>query len=187
MPDPDPFRAMYEANVAFVWRALRRLGVRDADVADAAQEVFLVAHRREQEFEGRSSRTTWLFGIALRVASDRRKRADARRQVLDEQVVAAAADPAADGARTEERLGAAAMLERALDVLPLEQRAVFVLYELEGMTTAAIAEAVSCPLGTVYSRLRLARESFQEAAERLRRDVAPRSRRVGRSSGGVGR
>ena len=87
--------------------ALRRLGVREADVADAAQEVFLVAHRREQEFEGRSSRSTWLFGIALRVASDRRKRADARRQVLDEQVVAAATDPAADGARTEARLGAA--------------------------------------------------------------------------------
>lgn len=184
MPDPDSFRAMYEANVAFVWRALRRLGVREADVADAAQEVFLVAHRREQEFEGRSSRTTWLFGIALRVASDRRKRADARRQVLDEQVVAAAVDAAADGARTEARLGAADLLERALDVLPLEQRAVFVLYELEGLTTAEIAEAVSCPLGTVYSRLRLARETFQEVAERLRRDVAPRSRRRGGSSGG---
>lgn len=179
MPELDSFRAMYEAHVAFVWRSLRRLGVREADVPDAAQEVFLVAHRREQEFEGRSARTTWLFGIALRVASDRRRRADARRQVLDHDAVGAAVDPDADGARTEERAGAADLLERALDALPIEQRAVLVLYELEGMTTAEVADAVGCPLGTVYSRLRLGREAFQEAADRLRRGVAPRSRRAG--------
>lgn len=168
---------MYEANVAFVWRALRRLGVREADVADAAQEVFLVAYRREEEFEGRSARSTWLFGIALRVASDRRRRADVRRQVIDQDAVGAAADDRADGRRTEERAGAADLLERALDVLPLEQRAVLVLHELEGMTTGEIAEAVGCPLGTVYSRLRLAREAFQEAAEALERGAAARPRR----------
>ena len=56
------FREMYDANVAFVWRALRRLGVAEADTPDAVQEVFLVAHRRMADFEGRSKASTWLFG-----------------------------------------------------------------------------------------------------------------------------
>jgi RNA polymerase sigma-70 factor (ECF subfamily) len=175
MSELGPFRQLYEANIGFVWRALRRLGVPEADTADAAQEVFLVAHRKQSEFEGRSAASTWLFGIALRVASDRRKRADVRRQVLDEDAVAAAPDVAADGRRAEERAHATDLLQRALDALPLEQRAVFLLFELEGMTSAEIAEAVGCPIGTVYSRLRLAREAFQVAADRLQRPPPARA------------
>ncbi len=184
MPDLGSFRTFYEAHVGFVWRALRRLGIAEADAADAAQEVFLVAHRRLAEFEGRSAPTTWLFGIALRVVSDRRRRADVRRQVLDDGSVERVADEVTDGDRTEERLDASQLLERALDRLPLEQRAVVVLFELEGMTSAEIGEAVGCPLGTVHSRLRLGREAFQRAVEALRRPVPqggpPTSRKRGR-------
>jgi len=167
-----PFRDLYDANVAFVWRALRRLGVSEGDTPDAVQEVFLVAHRRQADFEGRSNATTWLFGIAFRVASDRRKRADNRRQVLDDQAIDAAADDNADGRNLDDRLHAQSVLERVLATLPLEQRAVFVLFELEEHTSSEIAEAMGSPLGTVHSRLRLAREAFQTAAERL---VRPKS------------
>ena len=59
------------------------------------------------------------------------------------------------------------MLEEALDTLPLEQRAVFTLFELDGLSTQEIAELVDIPIGTVYSRLRLAREGFRRAATRL--------------------
>jgi RNA polymerase sigma-70 factor (ECF subfamily) len=166
------FREMYDANVAFVWRAMRRLGVSESDTPDAVQEVFLVAHRRMADFEGRSKASTWLFGIAFRVASDRRKRADFRRQVLDDDAIGAAPDDDADGRHLDDRLHAAAVLERAIQALPLEQRAVFVLYELEEHTSAEIAEAMSTPIGTVHSRLRLAREAFQTTATRLMRGTS---------------
>ena len=51
-----------------MWRALQRHGVPERELADACQEVFLVVHRREAIFEGRSSVRSWLYGIALRVA-----------------------------------------------------------------------------------------------------------------------
>ena len=67
------FKEVYEEQFRFVWRSLRRLGVRESDVADAAQDVFLVVHRRLDEFEGRSKVSTWLYGICYRVARDRRR------------------------------------------------------------------------------------------------------------------
>src|SRR5258708_24996371 len=68
------FRAMYDAQLDFVWRNLRRLGVREAEVDDKAQEVFVIAHRRFAEFEDRGhGPRAWLFQIVLRVASDARR------------------------------------------------------------------------------------------------------------------
>ncbi|MER2562727.1 MAG: sigma-70 family RNA polymerase sigma factor [Myxococcaceae bacterium] len=61
-PVPD-FRALYTSKAPLVWRTLKRLGVREADLEDVAQEVFVVVHRRLPEFEGRSSIDTWLYGI----------------------------------------------------------------------------------------------------------------------------
>ena len=60
------------------------------------------------------------------------------------------------------------MLDRILADLPEEQRAVFVIFELEGLTTAEISELVGVPRGTVASRLRRAREEFQAASSRIR-------------------
>src|SRR5689334_15233045 len=75
------FKEVYEEQFRFVWRSLRRLGVRESDVADAAQDVFLVVHRRLGEFEGRSKVSTWLYGICYRVARDRRRLAHVRHHV----------------------------------------------------------------------------------------------------------
>src|SRR5512139_586986 len=175
-------RAIYDEHVAFVWRALRRLGVRESDLPDAVQDVFLVVHRKLPEFEGRSKMSTWLFGIAMRVARDRSKLAHVRRQVGDEEAVLAFVDENADVAAQAERRQAAEMLEAILDALPLEQRAVFTLFELDGMSGDAIAELLEIPLGTVYSRLRLAREAFQRSVARLKarqdRPPSPRSSAV---------
>ena len=78
------FRALYDAHFNFVWSSLRRLGVREADVLDLAQKVFLTAHLKLAEFEGRSRITTWLFAICQRVASDYRRSAPVRREVATE-------------------------------------------------------------------------------------------------------
>jgi RNA polymerase sigma-70 factor (ECF subfamily) len=168
MIDLTCFRDVYDAHFAFVWRSLRRLGIRESDVADAAQEVFLIVHRRLGDFEGRSKITTWLFGIALRVARDRQRLAFERRRVASEPDLSEAVDENVDVHAAVERNEGLAVLESILDSLPIEQRAVFCLFELDGLSSAEIAEMCEIPLGTVYTRLRLAREAFQRKAASLR-------------------
>ncbi|WP_437785586.1 RNA polymerase sigma factor [Sorangium sp. So ce1097] len=175
---PDParpprFEALYDEHFAFVWRSLRRLGVADAAVDDAVQDVFLVVHRRLAEFEGRSSLKTWLFGIVLRVARAHRRAALRRRP--SELAAAASADPEAvagpeadqPDARTEQA-EAVRILYDLLDELDEEKREVIVLAELEQMTAPAIAEIAGINVNTVYSRLRAARHDFEQAVLRHR-------------------
>src|SRR5215475_4198677 len=69
------FDDVYAAHVEFVWRVLRTLGVPDAQIEDAVQDVFVVVHRRLAEWQGRAAITTWLFAIARRVAGAHRRRA----------------------------------------------------------------------------------------------------------------
>lgn len=178
------FRELYEENFRFVWRSLRRLGVREGDVADAVQDVFLIVHRKLSEFEGRSKMTTWLFGICLRVARDRRRLAHERLRSEDDEPVLEASDDRADVAATVERRQGIAMVERLLNNLPDEQRTVFLLFELEGMSGEQIAESLGIPLGTVYSRLRIAREAFRQAVARSR---ARERGALGLSAAGGGR
>jgi len=147
-----------------VWRSLRRLGVREEDVADVAQEVFIIVHRKLPEFAGRSKLTTWLYGVCFRVASERRRAAP--RPPLAEQAASLVARPV-DPAASAERNQGLALLERALERLSDDQRAVFCLFELEGMSGEQIAESLRIPLGTAYSRLRLARVAFAAAVAEL--------------------
>ena len=174
------FEETYRAHFAFVWRSLRRLGIAEDDAADAAQDVFIIVHRKLPEFAGRSKLTTWLYGICFRVASERRRAVP--RPLIGEQEAAAFIGRQADpGALAEQRQGLA-LLERVLDRLPDEQRAVFCLFELEGMTGEEIAEALEIPLGTAYSRLRLARAAFAAAVDELVGRREPRADSRGRSA-----
>jgi RNA polymerase sigma-70 factor, ECF subfamily len=162
------FRQLYEEHFRFVWRSLHRLGVREDDVPDAVQEVFVVVHRRLAEFEARSKMTTWLFGICMRVASDHRRSAAVRREIPTEGAVLDAAESGADDAAAQADVRKRReLLYRILDELPEEQRAVFILFELEGLSGDAIGELMGIPVGTVRSRLRLAREGFRRALTRL--------------------
>lgn len=167
MPELDAFEAIYREHFRFVWRSLRRLGVPESDVSDAAQDVFLVVHRRLEEFQGRSKMTTWLYGISLNVARDRKKLAHNRRRSSDDGPLDEAADESIDIAAEAERRQGLRLLESLLDALPLEQRAVFTLFEMDGLSGDAIAEMLDIPVGTVHSRLRLAREAFERNVKRL--------------------
>lgn len=164
---------IYRAHWAFVWRALRALGVREADLEDQTHEVFLVVHRRLDSFEGRSQVTTWLWGIAERVASEWRRRAHVRREesTATPPEPAPSADDAPDYQVEQAQRHAA--LEWILDTMPSEQRAVFVLFELDGTAAEDIAALLGCPVNTVYSRLRLARKQFERALSRLRARGGP--------------
>lgn len=164
-PTGDRLEALLADHHAFVWRTLRRLGVPDGDIDDASQQVFLVAHRRLASLAPESERS-FLFQTALRVAADWR-RAHKRRceqvgiDILDVPDIAANPEEQMDQRR------ARALLDRVLEVMPMDLRAVFVLFELEEMTMAQIAMIAGIPPGTVASRLRRARHAFHEAAMKL--------------------
>jgi RNA polymerase sigma-70 factor, ECF subfamily len=167
------FRAFYDEHLARVWRALSRFGVAGADLPDAVQEVFLVAFRKLPEFEGRSKTSTWLVGISYRVASDRRRMAHVRREVGDSGAVLAARDGRASPAEAVEHGERLRILDEILATLRPEQREVFVMFELEEMTGKEIADLVAAPLKAVFSRLRLARESFAAELSARRRAGEP--------------
>jgi RNA polymerase sigma-70 factor (ECF subfamily) len=170
-PEAD-FASVYEAHVGFVFAVLLRLGVRRADAEDVCQEVFVTVHRKLPRFEGRSSLRTWIYGIAYRAASEYRRRADVRREQPTAEVDLGAAE--AQQLHTMERRQAREVLGTILDALDDDKRAVFVLYELEGLSMAEVAAVVGCPLQTAYSRLHAGRRHVERAAERLDAREVPR-------------
>lgn len=156
---------LYASHIHDVWRWLRVLGVRPADVEDAAHDVFLAAYRGLDRFEGRSSSKTWLFSITHNLAVDYRRRAYVRREQAESSpdVIDLGSSPEREVAVSQ----AQAILDGILEGLPEEQRVTFLLYELAGHTGAAIAEMMGVPLQTVFSRLRAARERVERESERL--------------------
>ncbi len=162
MPEQPDIRSLVREHAQYVWRALRHLGVAEADVEDASQDVFVVVHRRLGDFRGDSSIKTWVYGISVRVASEYRRRARVVREVPEAEP-AALAEPARQDAELQTRQSLE-RLARILDQLDEEKRAVFVLYELEELTMNDVAKAVDCPLQTAYSRLHAARKFVLEAA-----------------------
>jgi RNA polymerase sigma-70 factor (ECF subfamily) len=166
------FDAVFAQHAPYVWRALRRLGVPEADVDDVCQEVFLVVHRRLASFQGESAVRTWIYGIALRVASDYRRRPHrARERPLED-----AAEPATQAEQDVEldRRRALAWLDGVLDGLDDAKRAVFVLYEIEQVPMAEVAAAAGCPVQTAYARLYAARKHVEAAARREQAKRSPR-------------
>jgi RNA polymerase sigma-70 factor, ECF subfamily len=157
------FDAVYEECLDFVWRSLRSLGIQEQALDDAVQDVFVVVHRRLAEFEARSTVRTWVFGIAIRVARDHRRREQRKGglEPLDVELVDLAPGPYEHAAHTE----ALRELATVLDALDDDKREVFVLSELEQLSAPEIAEALGLNINTVYSRIRAARLEFKVVLE----------------------
>jgi RNA polymerase sigma-70 factor (ECF subfamily) len=153
-------------HFGLVWRTLRGLGVDQSTVDDAVQEVFVVLSRRIDEVAPGKERA-FLVQAAIRVASNCRRRQRRRREApagrLDEHG-AAVPDPE----HLLQQKQRWALLERLLDTLPDCLRSVFVLFELEGLSSPEIASLLDVPRGTVVSRLRRARESFLQSVANYR-------------------
>ncbi len=152
------FDEVYAAHFTFVWRVLRTFGVAEAALEDAAQDVFVVVHRRLPEFEGRAAITTWLFAIARRVAQAHRRKSGRTTDPLDEEP-AGPADTFAAFSRAQ----AAATVMAILDTMDEDKRIVFALVELEQLSVPEVARMLDLNLNTAYSRLRLARHAFELA------------------------
>lgn len=165
---PRDFRALYEAEFSYVWNSLRRLGAPPAHIEDLAHDTFVTAWRRMGDFDSSRPIRPWLFGIAFRVASDFRKRAFQHREVSDENLEQL--DVEDDRLSPVDHVAAREARElvlRALESMPIERRAVFVMHELDGHAAPEIAAAMAIPLNTAYSRLRLARQDFAAAIKRI--------------------
>lgn len=158
--------ALYESHARQVWRMAVRLGVAPANVDDAVQEVFLIAHRQVRAFAGRSSPSTWLIGIAVKVAASYRRK-QARGTLPLVEAMAAIGPGADDELERRQRLYE---LEDMLQRLPAEQREIVVLCDLEQLTAPEVAEALEVNLNTVYSRLRLGRAALARALTGARKE-----------------
>jgi RNA polymerase sigma-70 factor (ECF subfamily) len=163
----EDFERVYAAYGPVVQRALRQLGVDPAQIDDAAQDVFVVLHRRLAEYDARRSLTNWLWGIAKGVASTYRRSARRRQRLHDALPGAAIVEPRTLEDHVAQRQ-ATRVLQDFLASLDADKCAVFVLAEVEGCTGPEIAERLSVNLNTVYARLRAARRHFDDAVQRHR-------------------
>ena len=159
------FDEVYDRNFRFVWRVLRASGLPNAMVEDAAQDVFVVVHRRLAEFEGRSDIRTWLFRIARWVVTSERRKLRAKRahetEGADDASLAEVRDKGPGPFEALARSEAVRTLERVLGRMDPEKRMAFLLMDIEEMKAAEVAELLEINVNTVYSRLRLAREQFK--------------------------
>jgi RNA polymerase sigma-70 factor, ECF subfamily len=164
-PRRERFEALFEAELGYVWTSLRRLGVDARDIEDVAHEVFLSVYKRFDELDpGRPTRP-WLFAFALRHAADYRRLARHRADLLgDEEPPVGAASSAEDDLARRQR---AALVERALEAVDLEKRAVLILHDLDEVPMPEAAATLGIPVNTGYSRLRAAREELAGAVRRV--------------------
>ncbi|MBX7114934.1 MAG: sigma-70 family RNA polymerase sigma factor [Myxococcaceae bacterium] len=176
------FKRIYEAELDYVWNSLRRLGVASAHLEDLTHDVFSVAWKKLAHYDAARPIRPWLFGIAMRLASDFRQLAWQSREVGADDVDAEDSAPTSD--EWVARRQAQAMVKKALATMPMERRAVFVMHELDGIAIPEVAQVLDVPLNTAYSRLRLARRDFAEAVEQLKQGGTPAMSK-GRSTAGA--
>jgi RNA polymerase sigma-70 factor (ECF subfamily) len=162
-------RDLFAMHAPYVWNTLRRLGVSSPDLEDLTHDVFIQVQRHLGDYDASRPVRPWLFGFAFRIASGYRRRAHRRHETPGLSGTRDAVDPAA---LPDECLAAEQdrrLVLDALDGIDLDRRAVFVLYEIDGMPMDEIARLLGIPVNTAYSRLRVARAEFATAVKRLRK------------------
>lgn len=157
--------AIFQQEFRYVWNTLRRLGVHERDLEDMTHEVFVRVHDQLPLFDPERPLRAWLFGIALGVATNYRRLARHRLQLMAEPPEVTDLTRRAD--ESLEQREQAELVHASLQKVALEQRAVLVLHELDGCPIPEVATTLGLSLNTAYSRLRLGREAFRSAFRRL--------------------
>lgn len=165
-PDAASIDAFVRAHYGFAFRVLRRAGLSPSDADDAAQRVFLIAAGRIAEIQLGSERA-FLYRTARRVASVAHRTARRRPDTheLESDVEPDAAPPPDE---LVEQRRARALLDSILRELPEDLSAALVLFDIEGLTKAEVAEALGVPPGTVASRVKRARAEVEAHLMRRR-------------------
>lgn len=166
--DLPSFPTIYKLYFDFVWSSARRLGVSQEAIDDVVQEVFVIIHSRLHTVQQPESLRSWIYGVVRRTVSGyhRSRRAKDAAGVeagfFEESLQSSQLTPF-EHTQQSDQLQLLAKLLRELDEA---KREVFVLAELEEMTAPEIASALDIPLNTAYSRLRAARQAFEQALAR---------------------
>jgi len=155
---------LFNSHHATVWRALCRRGLPPDAAEDATQETFLLAAERLDDIPPESERA-FLIGTALRVAHTLGRKTV--RWQLDEDMDQRLAVSRDTGDRRADRQ----LCDLVLAKVDPDLVEVFVLYEIEGLTSPEIAQLLEIPLGSVASRMRRAREQFRAAAARVEKSL----------------
>ena len=175
--DPDPDRsafpvptlqAIYKEYFDFVWSSARHLGAASDAIDDVVQDVFIVIHAKLSTLQHPEALRSWIYGIVRRTVSDhrrsRRTRDAAGARLGAELKLTQPSQPSPlDMAERNAELD---LLESVLAELDEPKREVFVMVEVLEMTVPEVVQSLEIPLNTAYSRLRLARQSFEEALAR---------------------
>jgi RNA polymerase sigma-70 factor (ECF subfamily) len=158
------FQALFDAEFSYVCRALRRLGVREGDLEDVAQEVFVSVHGKFASYDRALPIKPWLFAFAFRAAANYQRLARHRREVAAPDTHERAAEGTPEQLLVERQMQARVLA--ALEGVPLDRRSVLIMHDIDGISAPDISVALSIPLNTVYSRVRVAREEFRGALRR---------------------
>jgi RNA polymerase sigma-70 factor (ECF subfamily) len=166
------FEAVYDRYFSFVWCTARRMGIPEAQLDDVCQDVFVAIHRQLPSFKGNSAVKTWVFGFVFNVVQMHHR--TLRRKSVAHRAKGELVDPDTlidiNGRAQDDfvrRRQAVSALESALESLDEETRAMFILWEFEGMRAQEIAEAMNTPVSTVYARVRTAKRQFSRAIRRM--------------------
>lgn len=165
LPALPEFPEIFATHFRYCWLSLKRLGVNGGDLEDLTHEVFLRVHAQLLQHDPERPLRPWIFNIALGLASNYRRLARHRLQFHAEPP-----ERIADGPSADERLIANernAMVQRALEQVPLQHRAVLILHDMDEVAVPQIATSLGIGTNTAYSRLRLGREAFRRALEKL--------------------
>lgn len=154
------FAAAYREHLAWMLHTVKRLGVRGHEGHDVAHDVFVTAWRRIDGYSPERPLRPWLFGIAFRVVANRRA-LKSHSQTPEPELDQHRGTAATPDAHLEAEQTRGHVL-RALDELPLDQRALFVGHDIDQTPIVELARELDVPLNTAYSRLRLARAKFQQ-------------------------
>lgn len=165
---PAALRQLVQEHYDFIWRLLARLNVAGPEVDDAAQQVFMVLVSRDGLTIKPGSERAFLYGVALRVAKEFRRKSQSRQLNHISPDVEVLVDRTQDAEADAERSQARRQLDRILERMPDSLKEAFILFELEDMSVPEIADLLAIPTGTVASRLRRARAQFQKAVLDLR-------------------
>lgn len=121
----------------------------------------MVVHRKLDAYDGRVAVRSWIYGICVRKASDYRRLARKQHETVMENVPETYSTENPHATLEEKR--ALQRMDRALNELDEDKRVAFVLYDIEGLPLAEMAEALECPIPTLHSRVAAARKAIQAA------------------------
>jgi len=156
-------RELFRTHVTRLHRqAARILGGDDPDVEDVVQQAFLAALDGAAKFDGRSSLSTWLFGITTRRALDA-ARSRWRRQRWNR--LAESVGIGSQSMQPDQGYQLRADAESMLGKLPPEQRMVFVLHDVEGYTFAEISGMTGIGISSLHGRLMAARKRLERMTD----------------------